>query len=127
MARKCALEISNTPFKLGDILTGTTYWYCTRPHFYKIVGFKGKKTIVVVELSKKYRTPYQSNSPAYECVPAGFNEDEFPYGCSGRGEITECRAYPFVNDRPFLKVGTGKYDHVWAELWDGTPQFGNCD
>lgn len=128
-----ALNLKDTDYKVGDIIVGTTYWGCTTPHFFKIVGMKGKKTLLVQSLPCAYDSKYGSNSPYYECVPDEYDPNgrfvhfEFALRWADRHPPEEARVYTYHGDDTFVKVGKGKYGTILCDRWDGTPRSGNCD
>lgn len=127
MAREQTLEISQTDIKVGDILAGCTHWYCTRPYFYKVIATKGKKTLVLREMTQAYETKYQSNSPYYESMPAECNDPRFPYIGFCREEIVEGKIYSQDYGCGYtVKVGSGRYV-PYVDPWNGKPLSGNCD
>ncbi len=68
MARR--INLDNTTVKLeGRIVYQTMSWGCCRPLFYKVVGLKGKKTVVLEKIPQAYDSKYAGNAPGYLTVP----------------------------------------------------------
>lgn len=132
MARMQTLEISQTNIRVGDILYDTTNYYSVRPYFFKVVGFKGKKTVLLEEMQKAFQTRYYDNSPAYLCMPAEKRTDEFPFVMDWVStEKAEGKAYEskFFKGEPFRYVLTilDWGTRLYLKPWNGEPVDGCCD
>ena len=127
MAREQTLEISQTNIKVGDILAGCTHWGCTRPYFFKVIATKGKKTLVLRELSRAFATEYRDNSPAFACMPEECHDPRFPHPERIDWGMDEGKIYPQDWGCGYtVKVGSGRYV-PYVDPWDGEPLWGNCD
>ena len=128
--------------KVGDILTGTWPHYGNHVYFYKVEGFKGKKTIILRHLRMMYDSKYASNSPGYHCAPDtdeltseqignlldfagehGFTWHRFQFGTLGE---KECRAYKSERHGVYFRIPGDRY-HPILFKWDGDPKWGCCD
>ena len=129
MARKESMDTIMSKYKVGDIVCGTHYCYGIYPHFYKIVGFKGKKTVLLEEMCQAFETKYMSNSPDYLCYPAECENPAFPYVMNwAHNDKAEGKIY---NDPDwmgeYIKINMGFNTHLCLRHWNGEPVQGACD
>lgn len=139
---KTALSIGTLNLKVGDILTGTSYYYGNHVYFYKVEGFKGDKTIILRHLREMYDSKYASNSPGYYCAPdsAELTDEQmdalFEFSLANNfswhrfelgtlGEKT-CRAYNSERYGEYFKIVGDKY-HPTLYRWEGDAKWGCCD
>lgn len=128
MAKSVSIPVAQSKYKIGDVLYDTHNMYGIYPYFFKIVGFKGEKTVVLEEMYQAFETKYYSNSPCYLCVPAESNNPQFPYVMDWvRKEKAEGRIFnkDWLGD--YIKVNLGYSTHLYLRPWDGKPVQGCCD
>lgn len=126
-------NLSNKLIRHWEGRTVCTF-YSHYPTFFKVVGFKGDKTVVLERIQQMYDSRYGSNSPHYHTLPLG---TEYVPG-----------AFP----TQWYKVGNDVHEHVEATVralddggseslpllvlytrferyipWDGKPLQGWCD
>lgn len=129
MARVQSIETAQSKYKVGDIVYDTHNCYGIYPYFYKIVGFKGKKTVLLEEMCQAFETKYMSNSPCYLCVPAETKNPAFPYVMDwAHNDKAEGRVYNNI-DRfgEYIKINMGFNTHLYLRHWNGEPVQGACD
>lgn len=146
--RKKDVDVSETDFKVGDILTGQSHMYRTMTYWYKIVRMT-KKQLILKRLQVSYPTEYMSNTPGDNCMPVleydGGTEKVFaiipgyPYWLGPR-ETEEVKA-SVQKTRDVLVYEDRKEYKEWVsearilgdsyaptlERWDGRPGWVNCD
>lgn len=129
MARSESIPTAQCKYKIGDVVCDTHNCYGIYPYFYKIVGFKGKKTVVLEEMHQAFETQYYSNSPCYLCVPAESKNPKFPYVMDWvRKEIAEGKVYDDTDWMgEYIRVNLGFNTHLYLRPWNGEPVQGCCD
>ena len=90
-------------YSSGDILSAPSEYSSRHPHFYEVIGFKGAKTIIVKELSKRIisEDKYGQNG---SCIPmlGQYINKEFPCRINKYGDL-------YIND-------------CLASIWNGKPE-----
>jgi hypothetical protein len=146
------ISCDDTDFKIGDIVSGTTYMYRNQTFWYKIIKMTPKQ-IELEELPVSYPTEYMSNTPGDECVPVlkfgseYYVNPRFPYWVKDRRpEIIKARPYK-VRRYEIHHLKNGKTKKVipknskwefrmrimgnrWLPSlshWDEKPGWVNCD
>lgn len=121
------IKVSESSFKVGDILVGTGGYNRTYTKWYKIVR-ASKSKVVVSELPVSYPTRYGSNTPGDICMPVidGRVDPSCPYtfGTCGLDKDVSCFIYGGKYGQYAKTPGT--YGMLLS-LWDGKPGWVNCD
>ena len=128
MAREQAIDVTQTDIKVGDILWDTTNCCSVRPYFLKVVGFRGKKTVVLEEMTKAFQTEYFDNDPCYLCMPAEKRTAEFPFVMDWvKSRQMEGKVYDSDWLGQYVRVNLGFNTHLYLRHWNGEPVQGCCD
>lgn len=69
MAREQSMDTVMSKYKIGDVVCGVRNCYGIYPHFYKIVGFKGKKTVLLEEMNQASRPSICPTPPTISATP----------------------------------------------------------
>ena len=141
-------NLDNTTIDLvGKIVYQTRGWGCCRPLFYKVVGIKGKKTLLIEKIPQAYDSKYGDNSPGYLTVPeeAVLNRspedvdpklyrqwftfecehrEHNPFECYLRKGSIQDEEYYYLH-APRDDYGFGSEGHFF--LWEGDAKSGCCD
>lgn len=120
-------DVSESNFKVGDVLVGTTGYNRTITKWYKITKVT-KSKVTVDELPVSYPTQYGSNTPGDICMPVIDGQVDpkcpFYFGDYGLDKDVSC----FVYDSPYQEFVKTPGDYgIRLRQWDGAPGWVNCD
>ena len=126
-----------TNYKVGDILVGSTHMYRTKPYWYQVVKVT-KKQLTLKRMQESYSTKYMDNTPGDYCMPVFKIGNEhiltlgYPYWIGPRDTelvIANVERYKWEGEEEWSTYAKRRGDRYapLLSLWDGKPQWVNCD